>query len=732
MGLFSSEQRIYVGTTVSRVIDDAHQVSSVMSGTVKSLFSPDADSRHGNDTADYILEDLVAGIGTRAAGFYRYGRDHYLYGLPSGQAVTATVGASLVQDVLDTIEGTPVLLAYSVVSDLNYVHLAWKAIHGYAGYHPGTGELAAKSAALGQTVTLDAVTLVLSTARLNSLPAAALTPWGGAVGYRLDEAMTAIGVEATYSWDAAGLHHVETETVSGDLTVTGFNPLYWYFQAKYTVAGTVKFWEYRHRAGTYPTLDALFDVPPTTTGSYFPFVYFRYAMASMDADTTSAGYVTSKKLVQRLGMDYQQLITGIHANPDIANVEQALLVMAVPANSSHPLEQRYLYDFFDGQFVALGGVVTTLSQSALAASLVYADLIDTALLLQDARFKMTLSSKGLYKRLVTGVIGPVGAHAAGTTTLPFTLAYPEAVGEGTYDVVYDMPSHYYRRQVSATQFEELQLLDLQMKYFVLGEYYTAGNGSTHTDLLIVPLDLAVTADYSLLDRETLYSRSLHYVFNSLVIVDIEWYQQDFFQFLVIAVAVVIAVSTGQAEVLGQVLTAVVAGTLTIEAFIMLVAMQVIKYAVTTLALKLFVKAVGGDAALVLAVILMAYGAYDASTAGSLAAAPMAKNLVMVANGLVRTASASLQDDLADVQSEMATEQRAEQDQWKLLGDAAQLLDSKVHLSPFTFFGESSEHYFNRTVHSGNIGMMGIDAVSNYVERSLSLPTLPTQFGGIAS
>ena len=42
--------------------------------------------------------------------------------------------------------------------------------------------------------------------------------------------------------------------------------------------------------------------------------------------------------------------------------------------------------------------------------------------------------------------------------------------------------------------------------------------------------------------------------------------------------------------------------------------------------------------------------------------------------------------------------------------------------------QSPTDYFNRTVHSGNIGVVAIDAVSSFVESSLTLPKLNDSLG----
>jgi hypothetical protein len=47
------------------------------------------------------------------------------------------------------------------------------------------------------------------------------------------------------------------------------------------------------------------------------------------------------------------------------------------------------------------------------------------------------------------------------------------------------------------------------------------------------------------------------------------------------------------------------------------------------------------------------------------------------------------------------------------------------------FGETPDEFYNRTIHAGNIGILSVDAVSNYVEMQLRLPDISTikQFQG---
>ena len=47
------------------------------------------------------------------------------------------------------------------------------------------------------------------------------------------------------------------------------------------------------------------------------------------------------------------------------------------------------------------------------------------------------------------------------------------------------------------------------------------------------------------------------------------------------------------------------------------------------------------------------------------------------------------------------------------------------------FGESPGDYFTRTIHAGNVGVVGIDSVAYYHDMALTLPRLSDTLGEMA-
>jgi hypothetical protein len=57
-----------------------------------------------------------------------------------------------------------------------------------------------------------------------------------------------------------------------------------------------------------------------------------------------------------------------------------------------------------------------------------------------------------------------------------------------------------------------------------------------------------------------------------------------------------------------------------------------------------------------------------------------------------------------------------------LETANALLSENTGLSPLTFIeGETPDNFYQRTVHSGNIGALSIDAIHHYATLALKLP-----------
>jgi hypothetical protein len=744
--LFKDEQRTSVGTSVARVIQDAVLPNSIRTGVIKSIFE-------SGSIPEYAMEEMIGSIGMKAERLYEYARTHYTHGLPSGQFKSATAGLPEATAILSTLEGAVVTPIYCHYGLPNALHIGWLKLIAEHGYNTTTNQLAGLTASVGVPVYLDDIEIVVPELQFASYSAGALDQWGtpATAGYtplrrsqgplgemrshtpvRLDPVAVETYIRVTYIWANPLLPNDPSAVLTGTLNInlSGYSTNLDYFQAKYTVGGVTKYWVYQDSAGTYPTLDGVFSTTPNTHGTFFPFTYFRYNQVSQNTNVTSEAYLTSKKMVNYLGMSYDSVADAVNANPGIADVEQAMLIMAVPANTSNELERRYLFAFFDNLYYAGDLQLTSVAQASIASTLAGNNpSTSSALTIQDARFTMVLSNGGIYKKRKRGTVAPVGQHTSGIS------AYNGAVvvvsnDTGTYNVPTQVSYHYYCKQLTPTLYDEIWVVNPMMQYYIYeGRFSTADEGDP---TLLIPLDRSITSTFSVQDRETLYARSLHYVFNSRVTVSIKWYQQAWFGTLMQIVAVVvIVVSWGSATgPMAALISAIAAGSaVLITAAVLAILQQLLIGMLLAYAFKLFAKAVGVEIAIAVAVIAAAMGMYEAVDAGGVAGSPWAMKLLQVSSGLSTAVQAEVKDMYGDLLEEYQSFNIFKDESTKALEAANKLLEHNNWLSPFVIFGEKPDDYYNRTIHAGNVGVLGIGAISSYVDTALTLPKLDESIEG---
>lgn len=748
MGLFSSKKVTTVGTSVSRVIEDDSLPDAMKTGLLRSIVEGEGT------VSEYLLEEAINSVALKAEAAYRYGQDRYIYGLPSGEMYTNTQGRQEVQDVLDTLHGGPVFMEYVRFGPPNSLHIAWNKVITNFGWNPATNELTTLSAAKGKPVYLDDLQLVIPESMQEIIAPGMVEQWGipAKAGYTplrpafvesagnlvpvsrviIDHTATEEYVLLTAIWvDVVGDFFDQTITYPTEthvITTTEFDEEADYFHAKYQYGGSTYFWMYEVGTGTYPTLDSFFESPVVVSGEYFPFLYFRYEKQSMAQDTSSNDFKSSKKLASYFGMNFKEVVDAIHENPDIDDVEQAMCIMAVPAGSQDKADLLYLYDYFNELYFNLDiDYYATIDIKRIQGFLFRKyDPTRHTTVIQDAKFKMALSNAGLFKKRVVGNIGPIGTVTGHVGNIDFTYKVRNTRTDEDVDAVLEVPCHFYRKQISEVLYDEIQVLNLKTIYHVYGRYSVIGE---ETDsILLVPIDRSISANYDFKTRERLYSRSLHFVFNSRVVTKLKWYQQEWFADFLFVVAIVITVVT-----LGKgaysLTVAAALGTLTISAIVWSIAVQIIRYLLVSYLVKLFVKVVGAEAAFVIALALTAYNIGNASTtASNVPGAPWAQDLLQLSSNLIKGIEQSIQDNMKDLLKEARDFEAESEQQLKNLETAQELLERNSLLSPFTIFGESPQEYFQRTVHSGNIGTIGIGAITHYVDMALTLPKISESLG----
>lgn len=740
-----AKERITVGTQIVRAIEDDKIPSSVKTGVTKSLLQD-------GDLVDYVTEELLGCIGVRADRMYEYARKGtYVHGLPSGRYTNpAGEAVAAVTAVLHSLSGTAVTVDYLHWGVPNNLHTGWVMLQAVHGYDPETNQLGVLSATYDTEVYLENMVVVVPKADLATTSRKSLEQWGPAArsGYTPTRDLTpgmknTLGPSEVEASESAFYEHVrveymwldEDEKVQKDsftIPTNGLNSQKNYFHVRYFAGGVPKWWMYEDGSGTWPSLDYVYDKPVGDSGSFFPFIYFRYNKKSETDNKTTLSYKGGKKLTKYLGMNFDDIAEAINSNPDITDVEQAMLMFAVPAVPETQIEKRYVFEFFNSLYLSQS------SGDQLKAPLVGA-LVDTTpgrvttienvapgMVIQDRRFKMTLRNSGIYKRKVAGKLGPIGTYYAGYnafSTDKFVPIVDAETGEPVATLDVYTKHHYYRRQITKTIYEEILVVGLQTQFDIFETWHTIGDEDD--DILIIPVDHAISKTYSIAEREELYSRAAHFVFNSRIVTKVKWYQTGLFKAVLIIIAILIIVfSKGTAAKAAWALVA--AGAYTAAAYIILsMIIEMIVYAVL---FRLFVKVVGVKVAFIVAIIAAIAGVSSSIDAGSIEGAPFAAELLTASSGISAAVGKQLQSEIGDLLAEYSDWQKQMKEQTKLLDAGKELLEGNLHLSPFVIFGEKPDDFYNRTVHAGNIGVVSLDVVSSFVDVKLSLPKLVDTLG----
>lgn len=753
-GIFGSKTQTTVGTQIQRVINDSSVPNSLKAATTRALLL------NSLELGDYQAEALTANFNTKVERMYRYAAQSYTYGLPSGSSFSSVQGLSQAEGIIEYIEGKQVSIEYAYFGVYSFTHAMWvKLVQSYQ-YNYETNEIASLTLANnnGALVYLKDFKIIVPSTQSNTITPMRLSQWGTApnAGYTPQRTTASADIRNTispsnivydinatepygvieYTWTLVDTV-TNTTTVHNQSIIVPLTDVFndsSYYQIKYYVDGLAKFWTYKYGQGTYSTLDDAYATSLQSSGTYLPMTYFRLNGVPLNA--SGAAYTTSVKMLKYLGLSYDELRNNINSNPDIGSVQQAILLFAVPAVSTNQTECKYLFNYFDNQLAISGGNnsdsmkllrdSTVVNNSATNASISSTTLSNFLLAanrntidIQDRAFRISLHNNGIYKRLRLGTVGPVNTYTSEFTTvgLEQNVTVINNNISTTSVRTTTIPAHRYCHQLTNTTYEEVIVSNLKTTFYIAGSHVVVAD---ETDpILIIPIDKSVTREFSSYDREILYARSLHLVFNSLVVQKIKWYQQSWFSAALVIVGITLTVISFGADGGSWVATALaLTGTSAVVATVIFTI--VIGTFILPKVFNLFVKTFGKEIAIAAAILAIVYGGKTLIQAG-IKGAPTAATMLSISTGL---SNSIMKAEMARIAKDYELFNIYQTEQTERLKKAEALLnDNDSILSPLEIIGESAEDYFNRTRYYGNIGILTIDAISSYVKVALALPKI---------
>ena len=459
-----------------------------------------------------------------------------------------------------------------------------------------------------------------------------------------------------------------------------------YIECYYTYNdGAVKqaYLTYLYGSGTNTDLDNIFNTS-AEVGSFYPRIYVR--MGGVDLTDSSfegtPAYVSSVKIGKRLGLDWKGLSKQIHESiGELADVTQILLTALAPLNTTKAPLIQYLLRWFKSQYDIMDPTVVVPDWTDGTDMTSYYIRDGQNIEFKDQVYRQSFGFKAIGHRVVTGSIGVVG----------------------TATNTYSLRRHKYQVQTTATEYEEILVFSAESREDVLlGMSTISGSNSAE---LAVPMDMDIVNTFPNALRETIINQGMHIIVNTVKIVKIPWYTSGIFKAVLFVIAVILAIPSG-----GTSLTALAI----FEAIATVVLTSLVIQAVAKVLVNVFNIDVGVASAIIAVVTLLAagYAKFDGSTFLSLTA----KELLQITNIAFKLSEEGFKlqaKALADEQLSFMSMTEVKQAEL----DAAKALITKVHSmkdyllmstdmsKEFYVLGESPTDYYNRTVHSGNVGAL---------------------------
>ena len=750
MGFFSDKKKIRVNVTTQAIFEETQIPTSSLNGIVKGILGD-------TDIIPTMLDELTQCMGIRAMTAM-YGAEKYGYdvGIPKAQVKSFISGKAAVISAIEANIGKKIEPEYYYMGPLNSMHYGWQYCHDALGYDPQTNELKGLSASTGFKCYLaDMVATYLREDydwmveshdmgmldQLGPSPTSGYRPsapfnnltgigqYAAQPPYEVSDVATEDYITISYEFQDENGTFVTRGIVA---TMSAFDNTADFHMCRYVdTAGKTGFFTYLQGSGIYPAIDASMEFDDTTLGTYFPWCYFRvFGEDSLQFEDRK----TQEQMIEwcaKLGVSYEKIHAAVHEDPNVDDVEQSLLIMAVHPGNTNSSCREYLFKHFRALHA------NTVPQPVLDPTQVgkmqaFTSSPSQLQRISDNRFAMSFQFSGITQRRVVGSIGKKGAYSSYYGQMnqnSQTYSAQTATGVSARNQVTVQPGWVYQHQVMDSVYDEIIVYGLRVNYEVHGKKgYAAGETAPG---LMIPVDRAVVATMSVPSREQMLCRALTMLVNTVQETVTPWYASSAFKIVLMIVAVVVTlISAGTAWQ-----TIVAAAAVGATALAIAVLTMVVQAVVVSVGMKLFAKAVGPEFAILIAIAAVAYGNYV--SAASETTVTWAENLVSLGTALVKEGAALSQAQIAAGFEDLAADVTAfstwAEDQMDGLGDKMSELGLNpaivglgafdvVKMGPMLVLGEDPQDYYQRTVHSGNVGAMSFNMTESFVATKLMLPT----------
>ncbi|WAI96133.1 DNA helicase-like protein [Vibrio phage vB_VhaP_PG11] len=684
MGFFGGSTKVYVESFTLNLVEDVpnYVAQSVLSSV-----------RGERPIVDDLIANTIRGIGSDMKRYYNYGRDKYYYGLPEGSLGRKNASPATVSNVITQEIGEEIFLDYSVFERCNPYYFVEKHLEDLRGYDRNTGIVAnPPPGGNGSTTYLHSTEFI-------------------------DNTTVRIGYAYSLAFNGNAVF-TEDVTLSGSV-----NPSADYYHARYnkfnengTVNPETYYWFYDVTTGVYEVLTPVGE----TDSNFYPIVPIRHNKQDLTQDDGSERYKTSRQLLRKMGLNMTELGDGVHASPDINDVDHAYVIMGIKTSTDQQVSMRYLYEFFK-HYETVGYTtfadVQRWEDNDVDFKSSNPPPYNKLEMFEEGDYDTELSWSYVKSEAITGSFGEVGEYRIVKTIRGST-------GYGSY--TYSNDSMYIDLQVGVNTYDRVEVRGLTHINRVYGDRYIYTsladtiNEEEDKDNMVIPMSVVVLESWGLHELNQLGYDLPKIIFNCRVEQKLKWYQTGFFQFVLAAVSIAITIwSLGSMASSLSIIAATSGITAAAIAFgTNMLVMIAVQYGVAYL-----VDVLGLEIGMILQVIAAAYTLSAGSNLFN------AQTLQIMQSGFSKGIQMAIDWEMKDILEE-ASELQKEMDEYQKELDeykAATATNPLINpwAEPDTTTGlalphESPEDYYQTRIHMGNMAVFSSAQIENYVDGELYL------------
>ena len=711
--LFTSRETV-VGASAMHLIDVG--VDPLKDSVIYAIMA-------GDSITGTIIKSLTNGIGAKMPSAHNYARDYYPLGLPQGETLAT-----------DPIDGTDI--APYILAETGYPHTLLVTEHIYIPYSPVVAAYPHLLSVRGYDSSTNEISVWPAGLTFTPIPDEDVNSFPRKVEVnKIHLSADELNSEITYDLYVQRPYIVRTFIDNGDdgyytttveqewvldvnqyvelVAIPGAPLAQWDDECLFAVyqqldgGGTLLApqltWTYRLKDNLYPALHPVVDAQPDT---FLPVVPIRHnnidytdpAIHNTPPDPNNL-FSTSKKLLRRLDINFEDLGQRLNENPDIGEMDHAYVMWGVDIQTSHEPSLAYLVEFFDNiaqlQNKNELDFLADLANPAISDEPFSGYNTDNVGNFDEYGLRLVLQHDYITTDTAVGIVGngKIGAAEKLIDTYDVTINstyYDPETGDS-----FETSTDESRYRLTITS----QVTDVLVKTVVVHNLKLTNNiYKTHSDIvtldmvlndpdehnLIVPVQYDLASTFKLPARNALYSDSAILIINSYDKIKLKWYKTGWFKVVMIIIAFIIAAYTGQAWLV-ELADAIAVGVMAVvmfllESIIVAVAIDMgMNWVVTEYGEKI---GIIGAVVLTLVAMILSKGSSGASSSQFTLATPQlmlqgASALISSVNEFLIAAGEAIRNEYLEFEAKM-------EDRWEDLKTSTELLEFKADLNPLIF------------------------------------------------